>query len=484
MKPKQDPQNKPLIDYIPIFLNYCKKEKRLSKKTIETYEISLKKFLNWLKNSFYFNISPKNFSEKIIEEYKSFLKNQNITINTQNHYLITLRALFSYLVFKKNLSSLYPEKIKLYKFKKSSSDNYLDEDQIKKLLDSPKTSTITGLRDKAILEFLLSTGLKLEKLTSLNRETLSQNDNNYKKRAEFKIPDKKAPYFISVCLSEETNTWLNKYLNSRTDSSKALFIRYKGPKNSPVRLTGRSVENVVKKYTKKAELPSSITPETLRNIYAFSVLNNFNNIKIKNISAHESLNIKNYKLTLNKNSFLKDKITKNINLNWRFVEDNITKELKWLENNILFLPERYKSENPLSLCNSCLLRKLSILIVSGKIRATELKGQKNNDLWNNLTKEKNIQKLSEHGKDWHKKMINIVHHYFTSQNYKLVVIEPVLNYGRADLGVFSDFSKPIYIEIGTVSLYKLWYNFLTMKNTKFLLVFSEEYAIEFETYGE
>jgi len=77
-------------------------------------------------------------------------------------------------------------------------------------------------------------------------------------------------------------------------------------------------------------------------------------------------------------------------------------------------------------------------------------------------------------------MIDGISNYLRLQHYKTIA-EPILNYGRADLGVYSNSKKPLYIEVGTVSLYKLWYNFLTMKNVSFLLVPSENYAIEFRT---
>jgi hypothetical protein len=76
-------------------------------------------------------------------------------------------------------------------------------------------------------------------------------------------------------------------------------------------------------------------------------------------------------------------------------------------------------------------------------------------------------------------MMNVISEYFKLQDCK-VVSEPILNYGRADLGIYPRSNEALYIEIGTVSLFKLWYNLSTMKNVTFLLIPSENYAIEFK----
>jgi len=131
-------------------------------------------------------------------------------------------------------------------------------------------------------------------------------------------------------------------------------------------------------------------------------------------------------------------------------------------------------------CDDCILRKIAILIISGKVGATEIRAEENKDLWNNLTENMNFKKTSRHGEEWHRKMMDVIYEYFKLQNYK-IVFEPILNYGRADLGVYSKLNKTLYIEVDTVSLFKLWYNFSTMKNATFLIILSENKVIEFNT---
>lgn len=127
-----------------------------------------------------------------------------------------------------------------------------------------------------------------------------------------------------------------------------------------------------------------------------------------------------------------------------------------------------------------ILRKIAILIVSGKVGATEfISDNGNKDLWDNLTENKNLAKISRHGRIWHKKMMDVIHEYFKLQDYKIIQ-EPILNYGRADLGIRSNNnpSNPIYIEVGTVSLFKLWCNLSIMKIATFLIIPNENKVIE------
>ncbi len=137
------------------------------------------------------------------------------------------------------------------------------------------------------------------------------------------------------------------------------------------------------------------------------------------------------------------------------------------------MPFKYRNDRLLSFCDECLFRKIAILIISGKVKATEYKNKKN--LWNIKT---NLLQVNEHGKEWHQKMMKKVANYFKKQNNK-VILEPVLSYGRADLGVYTKSKNLIIIEIGTVSLLKLWYNLSTTKDVTYLIIPYENYIIEF-----
>ena len=450
-----------IIDHIPLFSDYCA-EIGLSTKTQENYNRYLKKLIAWLLKNNKESLLPHELSPADIDDYKLYLSNfqdekgHTLKKVTQHYYLIALRALLSYFTAK-DIISLPADKISLPKdAKKEKTVKFLNLEQIERLLEAPKTNNPTSLRDKAILKVLISTGLKINQLKNFNRKTIEQF-----------IPGEALP-------------WVNKYLDIRDDNDIALFINYRSRKGAGRRLTARSIERIVNYYGRKTNLPFLITPEILRWSRALALLDK--EIEIQKPYPHRSFTIEKYKINKSKLSIPHSRLEKINNLfpSWSIVEKIIKNETSWLKDNIQTLPERYK-QNPIFLkCDDCILRKIAILIASGEIDAFELKAMQNNDLWDGFTKKIAINRISRHGEEWHRKMMNGIFKYFKLQNYK-VDIEPILDYGRADIGAYSNKNNTIYIEIGTVSLFKLWYNLSTMKNTTFLIVSEEDYAIEFKT---
>jgi hypothetical protein len=163
---------------------------------------------------------------------------------------------------------------------------------------------------------------------------------------------------------------------------------------------------------------------------------------------------------------------KSENLSWHIVEKEIHKEIEWLKKSIDIMG---KAENSPIPSEYYLYRLIAILIISGQIKAREITS---NDLWGKL-KYKKIEKVHKHGKDWHRKMMNIIDKYFKDQNYDIVT-EPNLHNGRADLGIFKKDKKDLYIEVGTTSIYKLCLNLHFMKDIIILIVPSNNKVIEFE----
>ncbi len=266
--------NTPIVDHIPRFLEYLDIEKGVSHKTQETYTRFLKSFLLWLEKNNLNNLKPHELTEEHIWKYRVYLsrkitpKKEPIKKVTRNYYLIALRSLLNYFS-DRNISSLPAEKIKLTKDKKERSVKFLDLDQIEKILLSPNTKTIVGLRDRAILEVLFSTGLRVAELTSLNRDQvkiLPKTD-----ILEVSIIGK-GNHPRTIYFSQRAIRSLRQYLQVRKDKENALFIRYKGPKKSSRRITPRSVETIVKKYAKKAGVPVMTTPHTIRHSYATDLL--------------------------------------------------------------------------------------------------------------------------------------------------------------------------------------------------------------------
>lgn len=162
--------NKTLINHIIDFFEYCKKERDFSDKTIENYGRYLNRFIVWLKTSNLAHLTPQDLSSIHINEYRRYLFDQKIKNITRNYYLIALRVFLSYLMEKNIPCFIQPEKIKLPKIEKRQSKDNLTFTQLAKLLQSPNTSHNIGLRDKTILEFFTSTGLKVAELASIDKE--------------------------------------------------------------------------------------------------------------------------------------------------------------------------------------------------------------------------------------------------------------------------------------------------------------------------
>ena len=286
--------NKPLIKHIPDFLDYCEVEKGLSNNTQKNYQRYLNKFKFWLEKNNKKNIKPHQLSPDEIWKYRLFLSryinpktNKPLKKTTQNYYLIALRAFLSYFTAK-DIISLPPNKIKLPKdARKEKNIKFLTLEQIKKLLSAPDIKNAIGLRDRAILEILFSTGLRIAELTALNREQFA-NINN-KKDYELSIIGK-GGYPRTVYFSERALFWLKKYLKSRQDKEKPLFIHYRAKKNADARLTARSIERIVKKYSILAGVPVFTTPHTLRHSMATDLLNQGVDLRtIQEFLGHRSI---------------------------------------------------------------------------------------------------------------------------------------------------------------------------------------------------
>ncbi|MFA5355115.1 MAG: tyrosine-type recombinase/integrase [Candidatus Paceibacterota bacterium] len=268
--------NTPVIKHIPDFLDYCEVEKGLANKSQENYQRYLHKFVLWLQGSNRANLLPHELDADTVWAYRLYLSRfqdpQGHTLKkvTQNYYLIALRALLSYFTAK-DIVSLPADKIKLPKDAKNEKTvKFLSLDQVEKLLLAPNVEIREGLRDRAILESLFSTGLRIAELTALNREQFANIKD--KKDLEIGIIGKGA-HPRTVYFSERALEWVRKYLADRNDKDKALFIHYKSRNDADNRLTPRSIERLVKKYCVLSGVPISTTPHTLRHSYATDLLN-------------------------------------------------------------------------------------------------------------------------------------------------------------------------------------------------------------------
>lgn len=271
-------KNKAIPQYLRDFLDYLEVEKGLSNKTQENYSRFLNKFFTWLSDNNLDHLSPEQLTSDHIWKYRLFLSrhtdpktNKTLKKSTQNYYLIALRSLLEFLV-EKDIPALPPTKIKLAKDRSDKEVNFLKLEQIEKLLSAPNPETVQGARDKAILETLFSTGLRVAELVSLNRDQVKINPSTTD--LEISIVGK-GEKVRTVYFSDRAVDALRKYLNKRKDMDEALFVNFKPgieKSNESRRLTTKSVEDIVKKYVKIAGLPPITTPHTLRHSFATDLL--------------------------------------------------------------------------------------------------------------------------------------------------------------------------------------------------------------------
>ncbi len=270
-------------NFITDFLEYCEIEKNRSQLTIRNYDHYLRRFSEFVRKKGI--VSPQAINLDLIREYRLYLnrlkdeKGNSLKKITQNYHVIALRAFLKYLA-KRDIKSLSAEKVELGKVQRKEV-TFLEAGELERLLKTvdlqkaSKKKKVIVLRDKAILETLFSTGLRVSELVNLDRNNINLT------RGEFMIRGKGGKERI-VFLSDTARFWLVEYLKSRQDNFKALFIskrdaqgkksKEKELKGEEPRLTARSMERIVQKYALKSGLVKKITPHTLRHSFATDLL--------------------------------------------------------------------------------------------------------------------------------------------------------------------------------------------------------------------
>lgn len=257
------------------FLNYLSVEKGSSPLTIRNYRHYLTRFNSWLvKNKKSGDLTSLNIDN--ISNFRSELAGLKLSRKTQGYHAIAIRSFLKWLI-KRDYKVMAPDKIDLPKIEERQI-KFLNGEQIDRLLNAPKidelntntTKKLIALRDKAMLEVLFSTGLRVSELTSLNKDKIDFD------RREFGITGKGGRARV-VFLSSRSAMHLKRYLDSRKDNFKPLFIRHMGKldpsmDDNEVRLTVRSVERAVKKYVRQIKLPVDASVHTLRHAYATDLL--------------------------------------------------------------------------------------------------------------------------------------------------------------------------------------------------------------------
>jgi len=281
-----------LDELIEEFLEYLEVEKGCFYSTVQVYRRYLKRFSRWLAES-HSKAKPEDITLELARKYRLHLarltsqKGQSLKKVTQSYHVIALRAFLRYLSAQRDIDTLSPDKIELPRGT-SRTVTFLNSEQVERLLSTPDTSKVIGLRDRAILETLFSTGLRVSELARLNRHQVDL------ERKEFGVIGKGAKPRV-VFLSDDAAEWISRYLESREDYFKPLFIRYSGhidfaKEGEKMRLTPRSIQLIVAKYARMCSLPFETSPHTLRHSFATDLLIGGADIRsVQEMLGHESI---------------------------------------------------------------------------------------------------------------------------------------------------------------------------------------------------
>jgi len=257
------------------YLEYLEIEKNRSQKTVENYDHYLSRFVGFVAEKLgktLDKISTKQIEQELVRQYRLYLNrlpstDGNLKKITQNYYIIALRGFLKYLA-KVGEPSLTAEQVELGKAPAHEID-IISYDDLERLLASVKGDSVMHLRDKAILETLFSTGLRVSELCHLNRDSINLN------RGEFSVKGKGDKIRL-VFLSDNSREILKKYLDKREDVEEALFVSFSKAKKPKVigRITPRSIQRLIQHYASIAGITRNVTPHTLRHLFATDLLQN------------------------------------------------------------------------------------------------------------------------------------------------------------------------------------------------------------------
>jgi site-specific recombinase XerD len=279
------------------FLEYCELDKNLTVRSVRMYSYYIMFFRDWLlKQKEAEDYDMEKITDEDVRQFRLYISHQyknpskgELKRQTQNYFLVALRSMFRFLIKKQKMNVLSPETIELGK-RRDRSIKYLSPELLQRLFDSVPTQSAMGTRDRAILEVLFSTGLRVSELTALNKDHINL------KTGEFGVIGKGGKARV-VFISKTAGEWLQKYFEKRTDPYRPLFIRYSGPKekeegltDNKLRLSVRSVERMIDKYRLKAGIPFRIGPHVLRHSYATDLLSHGADLRsVQEMLGHKNI---------------------------------------------------------------------------------------------------------------------------------------------------------------------------------------------------
>ncbi len=284
-----------LSEAIHKFLIHCEVEKQQSPKTIENYQLYLRRA-----EEFWGDVDIEKIGLDDVQEYRLHLNRMKVgpakkemSKKTQNYHIIALRALLKYLV-KMDYKVVAPEKIDLGKTSRRSVD-FLRPEEVERFLGSFQGKTLRDLRDRAIAYTLYSTGLRISELVGLNKEDVDLEEGEFMVRGK---GDKPRPVF----LNSSAKLCIKQYLKERKDDYAPLFIRDRTPhkklekcetkqqKNDVMRLSAYSIQEMIRNKALEAGIRKKVTPHTLRHSFATTLLNEGADLRaVQEMLGHSSI---------------------------------------------------------------------------------------------------------------------------------------------------------------------------------------------------
>ncbi|MFH1713361.1 MAG: tyrosine-type recombinase/integrase [Candidatus Jacksonbacteria bacterium] len=277
--------SKPIKQLIADFLEYCEVEKGLSPATVQNYHLYLKNFTAWLSGVNLIDLEPKCLTKQHIWDYRLYLSRkqshktgESLNKDTQSRYLSALRSFLKFLNKRGIQCNLNSDDIDLPRASREGAKiKFLTIDQLKKFLEMPKIDDLAGLRNRAILEVLFSTGMRVGELIKLNRKQFNLEYIKKMSVQHLELSVKgKGGKIRNIYFSKRALEWLIKYLEARTDNSPALLVSLSNNSQSDItaenRLTIRSIERIIEKYRLMSGIPVEITPHVMRHTFATHLL--------------------------------------------------------------------------------------------------------------------------------------------------------------------------------------------------------------------
>ncbi len=276
-----------ISELVTDYLEHMEIEQNRSQATVANYDRYLQRLVEFSDDA-----DIKKIDEEVIRKWRLWLnhlkdqKGDDISKTTQNYHLIALRSFLKYLA-KRGIPALDSAKIELAKVTRPQI-GFLEADEVERLFAIIDTANPIGLRDRAILELLFSSGLRVSELVGLNRDHINL------ERREFSVRGK-GQKDRPVFMSPEAADWIETFLKSRKDNYKPLFIHYAGSKNELdegmyTRLTARSVQRMIQRYAKLAGITKHVTPHTLRHSFATDLLINGADIRsVQGLLGHSNI---------------------------------------------------------------------------------------------------------------------------------------------------------------------------------------------------